>query len=481
MSPTASRQRQPLLLSYQRDWLSDTGEVAVWEKSRRLGASWCDALRKVRIAILRASDGGMDGLYIGYSEQMAREYIEDCAFWGRAIAAQRSELVVFEGENEDGVRVLGINFASGHKIVALSSRPRSLRGRQGDVTIDEAAHHDDLPGLLKAAAAMVVWGGRVRVLSTHNGDQNPFNALIQDIRAGKLPYSLHSTTFQQALAAGLYERVAQVQGDRMTARNKEEWVASVYAHYAQDAAEELDCIPRASTGTYLSRALIERAQSESVPLVRLARPEGYELQDDRLRETEAWIAETLAPVVAAIPTHARTVLGQDFGRTADLSYASVLQERGPGRWGEVLALELRRVPFDVQALVVGWLIEHLPLFHAAQLDAAGNGAAHAEALKQRFGERRIVGVHASRAWYGAHIPAYRAALEDLSLHPIADGEDTIADNRRIVIRNGYPTMDDGRDRGSDGHWRHGDGAVARILAWAAARAEEAPRWGVVTW
>lgn len=58
-------------------------------------------------------------------------------------------------------------FASGFEIVALSSKPRGLRGRQGYVIIDEAAFHDDLPEVLKAAMALLMWGGKVLVISTH--------------------------------------------------------------------------------------------------------------------------------------------------------------------------------------------------------------------------------------------------------------------------------------------------------------------------
>src|SRR3546814_1424375 len=67
----------------------------------------------------------------------------------------------------------------------LSSRPRSLRGRQGYVIFDEFAFHDDPEELLKAGMAFIIWGGKVLVISTHNGDENPFNQLINDIRAGK--------------------------------------------------------------------------------------------------------------------------------------------------------------------------------------------------------------------------------------------------------------------------------------------------------
>ena len=470
-----------VLLSYQQKWVADEADVALWEKSRRIGASWCDAGRKTLVASSEADAGGMDGLYIGYSEDMAREYIDDCAMWARAynLAAGEVRETLFEEEDEDGeprsIKAFRIDFASGYKVLALSSRPRSLRGKQGDVTIDEAAFHDDLAGLLKAALAMLIWGGRVRVLSSHNGEDHPFNQLVQEVRAQKLPYSLHRTTFADALEAGLFERVKLVMGERLKERTREAWEAKVRAQYGEGAAEELDCIPRASAGVYIPRTLVERAQVDGVPLVRLAKPEGYELDDNRLLETNAWLADVLKPVVDSMPA-ARSVLGQDFGRTGDLSYASVLQETGPGTWRETLALELRRIPFDVQHAIIAWLIDELPLFHHAKFDARGNGQAHAEALLQRFGPARIECVMATPAWYAANFPPYKAALEDRSI-AIAKGEDVIADHRRVVLKNGYPAMDQGRDKGSDGLFRHGDGAIARVLAWASTRAEGQPPAG----
>ena len=65
-----------VLLSYQQAWVADEADVAVWRKSRRIGASWCDAARKCLVAAAGEAAGGMDGLYIGYSQDMAREYID---------------------------------------------------------------------------------------------------------------------------------------------------------------------------------------------------------------------------------------------------------------------------------------------------------------------------------------------------------------------------------------------------------------------
>jgi phage FluMu gp28-like protein len=480
VAPAAARASiPPVLLPYQQAWVRDRADVAIWEKSRRIGASWCDASDSVLTA---GSQGGMDALYIGYSEDMTREYIEDCAMWARAFAlaaGEAAETLWVEKDDRgeiNSIKAFRIDFASGRKVLALSSRPRSIRGKQGKVTIDEAAFHDDLPGLLKAALAMLIWGGRVRVLSTHNGEDNAFNLLIKDVRAGKLPYSLHSTTFAQALDAGLFERVKLMLGERLKQRTRAEWEAAIREQYGENAAEELDCIPRQSAGPYLTRALVERAQVDGVPVLRLAKPEGYELDDRRIEETERWIADVLKPVVDSLPLGLRSVLGQDFGRDGDLSYCSVLQEVGAGQWREALALELRRIPFDVQHRIISWLVDHLPLFHHAKLDARGNGQAHAEALLQRFGPARVECVMATPAWYAANFPPYRAALEGRSV-AIAKGEDVIADHRRVVLKNGYPTMDAGRDKGSDGQYRHGDGAIARVLAWAATRTEGQPPAG----
>ena len=65
----------------------------------------------------------------------------------------------------------------------------------------------------------------------------------------------------------------------------------------------------------------------------------------------------------------------------------------------------------------------------------------------------------------------------LCARPVLGLDVEIADHRRVVLKNGYPTMDAGRDKGTDGEYRHGDGVIARVLAWAATRAEGEPAAG----
>ncbi len=463
-----------VLLPYQQLWVSDQSPVSVWEKSRRIGASWGDASDSV---LMSAPQGGMDSLYIGYSEDMTREYIDDCAMWARAfqLAAGDLQETVYNDEGND-IKAFRIDYASGCKTLALSSRPRSIRGKQGKVTIDEAAFHDDLDGLLTAALALLIWGGKVRVMSSHNGEDNPFNLLVKDIRAGKYAYSLHRTTFDDALRDGLYERVRLTMGERLQEKTEDAWREKIYGLYGDRATEELDCVPKAGSGVYLPRTLVERCQDATIPILRFTKPPEWVLDEGRLAEAKRWVDDNIAPVIAAMAPDRRTAYGQDFGRSGDLSVIWVLQEQSSAVWRTAMAVELRNIPFDVQGLIRDYLLDELPLLHHAKFDARGNGQSHAEAALQRKGPSHVECVMLSATWYALNFPPYRQAYEDRSI-VAPPGEDVIADHRRVVLDKGRPKMDDGRDKGSDGGQRHGDSAVAGVLAWAAAREEGIPAAG----
>ena len=204
-----------VLLPYQVRWIADDAAVKVAEKSRRVGITWAEA---ADAALSAAATAGMDTWYLGYNRDMAREFVETAAAWARQFnkAAHAIEEIALEDERRD-LLAYRIRFASGHKIVALSSRPSNLRGKQGRAVIDEAAFHDNLPELMKAALAFTMWGGLVRVISTHNGAENAFNELVNDIRAGRRPFSLHRVTLDDALGEGLYHRICEKAGRRCCA------------------------------------------------------------------------------------------------------------------------------------------------------------------------------------------------------------------------------------------------------------------------
>lgn len=231
-----------LFLPYQQECVGDTSPVVVIEKSRRIGISWAWAGNS---AIEAGSASGSDVWYIGYNKEMAREFIRDCGDWTRALNLAAGEIGEEMIEDEDGdILSYAIRYSSGKRVTALSSRPASLRGKQGWFILDEAAFHDDLAGLMKAALASLMWGGRVIVISTHNGVDSEFNELLIRIKRGDVDYSLHTVTIDDALDQGLFKRICLARGVEWSAEREAKWLADMINFYGIDADEELRCIPK---------------------------------------------------------------------------------------------------------------------------------------------------------------------------------------------------------------------------------------------
>ncbi len=460
-----------LLLPYQARWIADTSKVKVAEKSRRIGLTWTEACDRALSAATGGPDG-MDGWYIGYNKDMALEFIETAAEWARGFnkAAGGLEEIAIADESRD-ILAYRIRFASGHKIVALSSRPSNLRGKQGCAVIDEAAFHDDLGGLLKAALAFTMWGGLVRVISTHNGAASPFNELVGDIRAGRLPYSLHRVTFDDALAEGLYKKICRRLGQTWSREAEDQWRREIFSFYADNAGEELMCIPRASSGVFLSALQIEARMRAGIPIVRWSAADEFSTRSDDARrsETDAWCEENLAPILAALDPGCETCFGEDFGRSGDLTVIWCLQVAHDLTRRTVLVVELRNLPFRQQEQILFYVADRMPKLRAGAMDARGNGQYLAETAAYRYGAR-IAQVMLSENWYREHMPRYKAAFEDGTIELPRDA-DILSDHRALVLDGGIAKIGEVRARGSDGMPRHGDSAIAAALAYAASRAE----------
>jgi len=249
---------QPLvLLPYQQRWIAERNTFRVCVKGRRVGITWAQAADDVLYAATETR-ARRDVFYIGYNEKMTREYIDTAAEWARAMNIVASETREELYEGEDDILKLSIQFKSGNEIAALSSTPRNLRGKQGRIVIDEAAHHDNLGGLIKAAGAMKIWGGETVVISTHEGVNNRFNTLVEDIRAGAQPGVVHQYTFDDAIAEGLDKRIFYVLGEKWTPEKAVKWRQDIINEYGGFADEELFCIPSTGAGGgFFDRSKIE--------------------------------------------------------------------------------------------------------------------------------------------------------------------------------------------------------------------------------
>lgn len=465
-----------LFLPYQSEMMAAVMKypVVVVEKSRRTGMSWAGSFIADLIAGLSPEAGGMDVFYMGYNLEMAREFIDYCADHAgqmQVVAGQVQESFFRDPDApEKDVKVFRIDFAAGHKVLALPSMARALRGMQGLVIIDEAAFHDDLAGLMTAALALLMWGGKVLIISTHNGDSNPFNILVDDVRAGRKPYHLLRTTFDDALEQGLYRKICAKTGVTWSEAAQSAWRDEIMAFYGSGADEELFCIPSPSTGAYIPLPLIEARASADIPVIRWAQTAEFSLwpEAQRARETASFISEKINTTLETLDRERPYVFGEDFGRSGDLTVIWVLSIAPDMRRETALVVELRNVPFDEQRRILFAILDGLPRWRAGKMDARGNGQYLAEVTVQRYGSR-VEAVMLSEGWYREQMPPLKAAMEDAALTLPQDRE-IIDDIRLLQVVRGVARVPDQR-RGGKTTQRHGDAAVALAMAYAASRAD----------
>lgn len=448
------------------------------EKSRRIGLTWGLSAYAVLRAGRQKAAGGMDVMYISYSREMTREFVDAAAMWARAfnLAAGEAEEFLFEQDDEDkAIQAFRIRFASGFEIMALSSAPRGLRGKQGVVIVDEAAFVDDLAALLKSAMAFLMWGGQVVVCSTHLGAENTFNQEIQDILAGRSKYAHLRIDFDQALREGLYERICLVTGKVWTPEGEAAWRQSILDFYRDNADEELFCVPSLTSGAWLPAPLIEARMTVDRPVLRLELPPDY-LHRSRLEQvilTAPFMVE-LEAQLADLDLEPQYAFGFDFGRVSDLSTGSLLAIERTLKRREALSFELRNVPGDEQKAITKAVLTRVrSRLVGAAFDATGMGWTVAEDMGRLFGLREdpesgagiVLAVKFAEEWYRLNMPPLKAAFEDDVLALIRDAEH-VGDLRMIKLIRGIPRVPPVRE-GETGKKRHGDYGIALALAhWA---------------
>lgn len=409
----------------------------------------------------------MDVLYISFNQEMTREYIDACANWAKIyskVAGEVGEFVLKDGD-ERSIKAFRIDFASGHKIMALSSRPSNLRGKQGRVVIDEAAFVEDLPELLKAALALLMWGGQVIVISTHNGAENAFNELVQDVLSGKLPYSHHRITLDDALSDGLYRRICKVTRRDWTPEAEVAWRENLIMTYGDGADEELFCIPNRSSGAYLTSAMIEACMADDVPVLTWT-PPAEDFVDWSLTAAEVvtkqWLHEYIDPLLAELPAGRSHFVGGDFGRSGDLSVFWPVTEQADLTLATPFTVELRNCPYRTQQQILFHIIDALPRFSGLALDARGNGSALAEFARQEYGPAQVEEVMISESWYRETMPKLKSRIEDKTVI-LPKSADVLSDLRSLRVVKGVARVPDVRSKDATGK-RHGDAAVALAMA-----------------
>jgi phage terminase large subunit-like protein len=244
-----------ILLPYQKEWLLNSKKypVSIWEKSRRIGASWVVACE----AVMNASKKNhpVNTYYISYEKDMTMQFIKDCTFFAKFFQSLIKEIYkekIIDDFGKDAL-IFRIRFSNGCEIASLSSNSRNLRSKKGNVVIDEAAFVDDLEEVLKAAIALTIWGGQIKILSTHQGKNNRFNKLVFEGRENTDNY-VQKTSFMDAIDQGLYERLCLSGTYQNIKEEKQKFINKIYNIYKDNADEELDVKPREESALSVFRS-----------------------------------------------------------------------------------------------------------------------------------------------------------------------------------------------------------------------------------
>lgn len=477
------------LLPYQARWYAAGRHGdARWrwlEKSRQTGMTFTEGSRCAGLASLERSAGGKNCTYVSTSLVLAREFIGTVATWARGmqIAVTDAGLTVVR-DGRDDILAHEVRFASGLTVRAASSNPAAMRGLRGEVVIDETGHHQHLDELLKAAFAVTTWGGRITCLSTHNGINNPFNKLGQDIKSGRKRGAWMRIDIHEALREGLYRRICKVERRPWSAEGEQQFLADCLA--SPGSAEEFEVNPSEGGAIFYRRDLLEACARDRTVCLYLQRPQEWITRDAEARaaETRAWCRQQLRPLLMGLDRKKLHVAGQDFARKRHLSAIWVLEQSPDMTLATAFWIELRNVPDEEQEIIAEYLMrgahkgDGTPEVGITScgcrgfaIDASeGGGRNLAERLGGRWGRREdnaaglIVSVTLSSDWYERQHHRLRQRLEERDLS-IPRNEDVLDDLQSWRVGK-YGKLELGPETKShrDGLPRHGDTSVALLLA-----------------
>ena len=141
-----------VLLPYQEEWVLDESTVSVWEKSRRIGASYAEALKSARLAMRNRDAGGQSTYYLSYNKEMTQQFVKDSAYWAKTFNAAVSDTEEVVLRNPDGditVYRIAKCLALVQELEATLPKEEADATKGGGVSADIAERLDKALGLVK--------------------------------------------------------------------------------------------------------------------------------------------------------------------------------------------------------------------------------------------------------------------------------------------------------------------------------------------
>ena len=336
-------------MPYQQRWLDDKSKVKIWEKSRRIGATYVQSYEDVRDCVNRKVPAVW---FSSADESAAKEYIDYCEQWVKVFHMSAKRLGEVIIDNDKDIKALVIEFKNGTKIHALSSNPKGFRSKGGKVVLDEFAFHNNPEELWKAARPCVTWGYPLRILSTHNGQNCLYYKFLDQVQKGKLNWSHHKTPIQLAVAEGLVDRIYQRD---TTEQERQDWMKNEKDNCFDEYTwlQEYCCVAVDEASAFLPYDLISRCELDDVlkPI--------SEIKND-------------------------IYVGMDIGRKKDLTVIWVLEQMENIFYTRSV-IELHKMPFHKQEEILSEVLS-CKKFRRCCPDSTGIGMQLSENAQIKFGK-----------------------------------------------------------------------------------------------
>lgn len=386
-------------LPYQTGWLADKSQIKIWEKSRRIGATYVQAYEDTRDAVTGAIPSAW---FSSADESAGKEYILYVEQWAKLLNIAAESLGEIVIDREKDIKALSVEFANRVRINALTSNPKRFRSKGGKVILDEYAHHENQDEMWKAARPCITWGFPLRILSTHNGKLCKFFKFIETIKKGggkgKLrKWSLHTTTIHNAVEQGLAKKILQrTLGRNPTKEEEMEWLQDEHDSCADEATwqQEYCCQPEDEGGAFLSYEIIQRCEKNDIlyiPLSSVIKNVEFTEEEIRINKIppertigkifyDKDIKELLEPLKQITE---ELYVGYDIARRKHLSCIWGTEKIGLIEFTRFCII-MEKVGFSVQQAIL-FKVLGLPNMVRACIDRVGMGENIAENAIKKFG------------------------------------------------------------------------------------------------
>ena len=349
---TEQVKKTKFFLPYQMRWLNDNSKVKIWEKSRRIGATYVQSYEDVRDCVKRIVPAVW---FSSADESAAREYIDYCKQWATLFNIAAKDLGEQVLDKEKDIKAYVIQFSNGTKIHALSSNPKGFRSKGGKVVLDEFAFHNNPTELWKAARPCITWGYPLRILSTHSGQSCLYYKFLDQVKRGKLKWSHHKTPIQLAVAEGLVDKIF---GRKTTKAEQEEWLEEERKNCFDEYTwlQEYCCVAIDEACAFLPYELITPCE-----------------MTDILKSLETIKGDLY--------------VGVDIGRRKDLTVIWCLERFENSKYTRKVKV-LEKTPFHIQYEIISAILRH-PKLRRCCIDSTGIGMQLAETAQKDFGKYRV--------------------------------------------------------------------------------------------